>query len=256
MSEIEKTTCDECGEPMKVRQSRTGSTFLGCTAYPKCRNVVNIAVAGGKAEAKPDEPTGEKCPVCGHDIVKRHGRFGEYVSCSNYPNCRYKPPKPVTLTGVTCPECHNGQILERKGRFGPFYGCSRYPECTRNFRARPVPMPCPKCGTAYVLLRERKGGSFFVCEAEGCDYDAPATNLDRYPLTTEVTDEARQAALIAATTRVAAKKTPRRKPKAAQPEVAAEQAATPKPPAKKAGKQPTRPRAASKSAAKKSTRKK
>ena len=48
VSEIEKTTCDECGEPMKVRQCRTGSTFLGCTAYPKCRNVVNVAVAVGR----------------------------------------------------------------------------------------------------------------------------------------------------------------------------------------------------------------
>ena len=53
-------------------------------------------IIGVLAEARPDEPTGEKCPVCGHGLVKRHGRFGEYVSCSNYPNCRYKPPKPVT----------------------------------------------------------------------------------------------------------------------------------------------------------------
>ena len=216
-SDLEGQICDECGSPMRLRTGRNGTSFLGCTAYPKCRNAISVRVQGGKAEAKPDEPTGEKCPVCGHDLVKRHGRFGEYVSCSNYPNCRYKPPKPVTLTGVTCPECHKGQILERKGRFGPFYGCARYPECTRNFRARPIPMPCPKCGTAFVLLRERKGGSFFVCETEGCDYDASATDLDRYPLTTEVTEEARQAALTAATMKVAAKKTPRRK-KAPEPE--------------------------------------
>jgi DNA topoisomerase-1 len=224
-SDLEGQTCDECGSPMRLRTGRNGSAFLGCTAYPKCRNAISVRVSGGKAEAKPDEPTGEKCPVCGHDLVRRHGRYGEYVSCSNYPNCRYKPPKPVTLTGVTCPECQKGQILERKGRFGPFYGCSRYPECTRNFRARPIPTPCPKCGTAYVLLRERKGGSFFVCEAEGCDYDAPAQDLDRYPLTTEVTEQARQAALAAATLKVAAKKTPRRR-KEAPP---ATEPVTPKP---------------------------
>ena len=84
-TEIEKTTCDECGSPMKLRQSRTGSSFLGCTAYPKCRNVVNVAIAGGKAEARPDEPTGQMCPRCGHELVRRHGRYGAYVSCSNYP---------------------------------------------------------------------------------------------------------------------------------------------------------------------------
>jgi DNA topoisomerase-1 len=150
--------------------------------------------------------------VCGHDLVKRPGRFGDYVSCANYPNCRYKPPKPAALTGVTCPECNQSQILERKGRFGPFYGCSRYPECRRNFRARPVPKACPKCGTAYLLARERKAGPFYVCEAEGCGFDEPATDLDLYPVRTEVTEEAREAALAAAAAPAPRKRTPRPKP--------------------------------------------
>jgi DNA topoisomerase-1 len=237
-TDLEGQICDECGSPMRLRVGRNGTSFLGCTAYPKCRNAISVRIQGGKAEARPAEPTGEKCPVCGHDLVKRHGRFGEYVSCANYPNCRYKPPKPVTLTGVTCPECHKGQILERKGRFGPFYGCARYPECTKNFRARPVPEPCPKCGTAYLLVRERKAGAFFVCETEGCDYDEPARDLDRYPLTTEVTEAARQAALVAATMKVAAKKTPRRRPTPA-PEPAPEKQ---KRPEKKGKKTPTQAR--------------
>ena len=153
-TDLEGQTCEECGSPMKLRTGRNGSAFLGCTAYPKCRNTVPVKVRGREGRgASPTSPTGEKCPDCGHDLVKRHGRFGEYVSCSNYPDCRYKPPKPVTLTGVTCPECHQGEILERKGRFGPFYGCSRYPECTRNFRARPVPKPCPKCGAVPAGAR-------------------------------------------------------------------------------------------------------
>ena len=198
-SELEGQTCEECGSPMRLRTARNGSSFLGCSAYPKCRNAVPVTIQGGKAEARPDEPTGETCPNCGHPLVKRHGRFGAYVACSNYPACRYKPPRPVTLTGVRCPECGQGEILERRGRFGPFYGCSRYPECTRNFRARPVPRPCPECGAAYLLVRERKAGAFYVCEAEGCGHEAPADDLDRYPLHTEVTEEARQAALAAAT---------------------------------------------------------
>jgi len=224
-SELEGQICDECGSPMRLRTGRNGSVFLGCTAYPKCRNAISVAIQGGKAEARPAEPTGEKCPVCGHDLVKRHGRYGEYVSCSNYPECRYKPPKPVALTGVTCPECNRGQIVERRGRFGPFYGCSRYPECKRNFRARPVPKPCPKCGTAYLLVRERKAGPFYVCETEGCGFDEPAEDLDRYPVTTEVTEEARQAALAAATTPAPTKRAPRPKR-----EAAAEADATPETP--------------------------
>ncbi len=248
-TDLEGQICDECGSPMRLRVGRNGTSFLGCSAYPKCRNAISVRVSGGKAEARPAEPTGEKCPVCGHDLVKRHGSFGEYVSCSNYPNCRYKPPKPVTLTGVTCPECHKGQILERKGRFGPFYGCARYPECTKNFRARPVPEPCPKCGTAYLLVRERKGGAFYVCETEGCDYDEPARDLDRYPLTTEVTEEARQAALIAATMKVAAKKTPRRRPAAEAPAAAASEPTPQKKAPAKKGKKTAKPESKTKARA-------
>ena len=172
-TELENTTCDECGSPMKLRQSRTGSAFLGCTAYPKCRNVVNVVMAGGKAEARPDEPTGETCPECGHALVRRHGRFGAYVSCSNYPACRYKPPKPVRDTGVRCPK-DGGVIAERRGRFRPFYGCVNYPNCDFTLSARPIPEACPQCGNSYLLLRERKGGNVFACDKAGCGFEKPA----------------------------------------------------------------------------------
>jgi DNA topoisomerase-1 len=152
----------------------------------------------------------------------------------------------VALTGVTCPECNLGQILERKGRFGPFYGCSRYPECNRNFRARPIPMPCPKCGTAYVLVRERKAGAFYACEAEGCGFDEPAGDLESYPVTTEITEESRQAALAAALAPVPKKRAPRRK---AEAPATGDTAAEPKAEGgagkgRLAGRRPTRPVAA------------
>ena len=186
MSEIEKTTCDECGEPMKVRQSRTGSTFLGCTAFPKCRNVVNIAVAGGKAEARPDEPTGQICPRCGHGLVRRHGRYGAYVSCSNYPACKYKPPKPIKDTGVKCPK-DGGVIAERRGRFRPFYGCINYPNCDFSLSVRPIPEKCPQCGNDYLLFRERKSGNVFACDKAGCGFEKPPGEL---PPIVEYTPEA------------------------------------------------------------------
>jgi DNA topoisomerase-1 len=172
-AELENTLCDECGSPMKLRQSRTGSAFLGCTAYPKCRNVVNVAIAGGKAEARPDEPTGEMCPQSGHPLVRRHGRYGAYVACSGYPECKYKPPKPVKDTLVRCPK-DGGVIAERRGRFRPFYGCVNYPNCDFTLSARPIPEACPKCGNPYVLLRERKGGNVFACDKAGCGYEKPA----------------------------------------------------------------------------------
>jgi DNA topoisomerase-1 len=175
-TELEATTCEECGSPMKLRQSRTGSVFLGCTAYPKCRNIVNVAVAGGKAEARPDEPTGQSCPQCGHALVRRHGRYGAYVACSNYPACKYKPPKPVVDTGVKCPK-DGGVIAERRGRFRPFYGCVNYPNCDFTLSVRPIPEACPQCGNAYLLLRDRKGGSVLACDRGGCGFEKPAGTL-------------------------------------------------------------------------------
>ncbi|MEO6323221.1 MAG: type I DNA topoisomerase [Thermoanaerobaculia bacterium] len=220
VTELEAQTCEECGSPMKLRSGRDGSAFLGCTAYPACRNTVAVKVAGGKAEAKPDLPTGDKCPACTHDLVKRHGRFGEYVACSNYPTCRYRPPKPVTSTGVTCPKCGTGEILVRKGRFGPFYGCGNYPACDRNFKARPVPKACPLCATPYLLVRDRKAGAFYACEKEGCGFDEPAADLALFTLQTRIPEGAEAAALLEAAQappKKGAKKTaaPRKKRKAA-----------------------------------------
>ena len=202
VSDIENTMCDECGSPMKVRQSRTGSSFLGCTAYPKCRNVVNIAVAGGKAEARPDEPTGEACPRCGSPLVRRHGRYGAYVSCSNYPACKFKPPKPVKDTGVRCPK-DGGIIAERRGRFRPFYGCINYPACDFSLSVRPIPETCPQCGNPYLLFRERKNEKVFACDKAGCGFEKPAGEL---PPIVEFTPEAPpEEPVVAAAAKKAAK---------------------------------------------------
>ena len=211
-TELEGQTCEECGSPMKLRTGRDGSAFLGCTAYPKCRSTVAVKVAGGKAEARPDRPTGESCPACGKPLVGRHGRFGDYVACSGYPACRYRPPKPVTTTGVRCPDCGSGEVLVRKGRFGPFYGCSNYPTCKRNFRARPVPKPCPSCGTPYLLVRDRKAGPFFACEKEGCDFDAPAGDLGPFSPRLVIPDTAQVAALAAAAVAAGPAKVSKKRP--------------------------------------------
>jgi DNA topoisomerase I len=242
-TELEGQTCEECGSAMKLRTGRNGSAFLGCTAYPVCRNTVPVKVAGGKAEAKPDVPTGEACPNCGSALVTRHGRFGDYVSCSNYPACRFKPPKPVTLTGVKCPVCTTGDILVRRGRFGPFYGCSNYPSCEKNFKARPVPKACPNCKAPYLLVRDRKAGAFYVCETEGCGLDVPASDLDAFEPTTRIPEGALEAAIaearVPAPVKGAKKRAARPKAKAASPD-------GPPPSTARSPKKPARPRRAKK----------
>ncbi|MHB8324356.1 MAG: type I DNA topoisomerase [Candidatus Dormibacteria bacterium] len=86
--------CPLCGKPLVRRSSRRGP-FIGCSAYPKCRYVRPQAAPDGSARpARPAaEVTGEKCPECGQDLLKRMGRFGPFVSCSGYPKCRYRPPR-------------------------------------------------------------------------------------------------------------------------------------------------------------------
>jgi hypothetical protein len=91
-----------------------------------------------------------------------------------------------------------------------------------------VPKPCPKCGTAYLLVRERKAGAFYVCDAEGCGFDEPAGDVDRYPVTREVTEEARQAALAAAAAPQPKKRAPRKKADAPTAEVPAGRAPAPR----------------------------
>jgi DNA topoisomerase-1 len=108
--------------------------------------------------------------------VRRHGRYGAYVACSNYPACRYKPPKPVLDTGVKCPK-DGGVIAERRGRFRPFYGCVNYPDCDFTLSVRPIPEACPQCGNPYLLLRERKGGRVLACDRGGCGFEKPAGEI-------------------------------------------------------------------------------
>jgi DNA topoisomerase-1 len=93
-----------------------------------------------------DQPIGEPCPECGHDLVLRMGRFGKFIACSNYPECRYTRPL-LVKTGVTCPKCRQGEMVERRSRRGKvFYGCERYPACDFSTWQRPLAAPCPNCG--------------------------------------------------------------------------------------------------------------
>ncbi|MBR5228551.1 MAG: type I DNA topoisomerase, partial [Firmicutes bacterium] len=114
-----------------------------------------------------DEPTGEICPECGKPLVIKHGRFGEFIACSGYPEC--KTTKPVIhKLGVACPKCGNDLII-RKGRTGKvFYGCSGYPECNQVYWNKPVNRTCPECGS---LMTEKKTKNYdFICSDAKCGH--------------------------------------------------------------------------------------
>ena len=115
-----------------------------------------------------DEMTDEICDKCGKPMVIKHGRFGRFMACSGYPECKNTKPI-VNGTGVNCPKCGK-EIVERRGRRGrTFFGCSGYPECTQIYWYKPVDKKCPKCGELLVE-RNGKAGKSLQCANKECDY--------------------------------------------------------------------------------------
>ncbi|MGX8176224.1 type I DNA topoisomerase [Exiguobacterium artemiae] len=109
-----------------------------------------------KIEIK-DEPAGEDCEVCGHAMVIKMGRYGKFMACSNFPECRNTKPIQVEI-GVKCPTCGTGEIVERRSKKGRlFYGCSNYPECEFVSWDKPVEEPCPVCSSMMVQKKIKNG---------------------------------------------------------------------------------------------------
>ena len=101
------------------------------------------------------EKVGRDCPKCGHELVIRFGRFGKFISCSNFPTCRYTEPI-LEKIGVKCPDCSDGEVVIRRTRKGRiFYGCSNYPECQFTSWKQPVSTPCPNCQGTLVIVNKR-----------------------------------------------------------------------------------------------------
>jgi len=133
-AEASDETCDKCGKPMVVRAGKRGR-FLACTGYPDCKNTKPIEPAEA-GEGAADLPEGQAtCEKCGKPMVVRSGRFGKFLACTGYPECRStrrltgKRPAPTEQEPAgDCPRCGKPLVV-RSSRRGPFLGCSGYPEC-------------------------------------------------------------------------------------------------------------------------------
>jgi len=116
-----------------------------------------------------NDPTGELCPQCGHPLIYKYGRYGKFIGCSNFPECRYSQPI-LVKTGVKCPECGGDLVKKRTRRGRTFYGCSNYDSddpdsCDFAVWKRPLPQSCPECGG--LLIEARQGwAKCTVCEEE------------------------------------------------------------------------------------------
>lgn len=114
------------------------------------------------------EMTDEVCPKCGKPMVIKKGRFGKFLACSGYPECRSTKPF-LKEIGLPCPnEGCTGQVIERRGKKAKFYGCSRYPECTFSSWDKPTDKKCGRCGKVMVLRATRGGKFYLACIDREC----------------------------------------------------------------------------------------
>jgi DNA topoisomerase-1 len=114
-----------------------------------------------------DELTDEICELCGKQMVKKHGRFGEFLACSGYPDCKNTKPI-VESTGVACPVCGKDIVARKSKRGRIFYGCSGYPDCRQIYWDKPTAQKCPQCG-ALMTEKKTKNGTL-VCSNKDCRY--------------------------------------------------------------------------------------
>ncbi|MCM2322187.1 MAG: type I DNA topoisomerase [Oligoflexia bacterium] len=161
--------CEKCQHTMVIKWGKLGS-FLACSNYPECKNTQDFKKDDqGKIVIIPKEFTDKKCEKCGNPMVIKSGKFGKFLACSDYPNC--KSTQAFTL-GIPCPDCKVGEIAQRQSRYRRlFYSCNTWPKCNFAIWDKPLNKPCPKC--AYPILSEKitkRAGLMHKCVKKECGF--------------------------------------------------------------------------------------
>jgi len=175
--------CEKCAKPMVIKWGRNGY-FLACSGYPDCRNTKEYTRnPDGTLTVLPStRPSDQICPTCASPMVVRRGRFGEFLACSRYPEC--KTTSPVSL-GVNCPRPNcGGYLTEKRSKRGKvFFGCSNYAKSKCDFVSwdRPIPKPCPSCGAVFIVQKVLRSGTRLRCIADACGWGADSDEFDAEP---------------------------------------------------------------------------
>jgi DNA topoisomerase I len=164
--------CPKCQKPLAIRLGKRGR-FIGCSGYPDCDYTKDVDGGSGEKSSEPEIVEGRTCPQCNSELHIKTGRYGRFIGCGGYPNCKFIEPleKPAD-TGIQCPKCFDSTLLKRKSRRGKvFYSCAAYPKCDYALWNEPVDKPCPKCAWPLITFKETKrAGPQHICPKEGCDY--------------------------------------------------------------------------------------
>ncbi|HEX3014965.1 MAG TPA: type I DNA topoisomerase, partial [Desulfobacteria bacterium] len=129
------------------------------------------------------EVTDIPCELCGRMMVKKIGRFGKFLACPGFPECRNTKPL-LEEIGVPCPKCHAPLVARRSKKGRKFFGCSKYPECDYTSWDRPAGKACPQCSEQLVIKHSKKEGDRLVCVNKTCRYEEPMSGSDQ-PATKE-----------------------------------------------------------------------
>ena len=162
--------CEKCGRVMMIKWGRLGR-YLSCAGYPDCKNTNNFVETEGGVKIVPKETlTDQVCAQCGKFMAIKTGRFGRFMACTGYPDCKNAQPLPV---GVACPQgACGGQLVEKQSRRGKiFYSCNRYPICQFALWDRPLPHACPQCQSPYLVEKRGASGAVkTVCPNAACGF--------------------------------------------------------------------------------------
>jgi DNA topoisomerase-1 len=167
--------CEKCGRMLEIKWGRNGK-FLACPAYkddPPCKNTQNFEkLPDGTIKIVPKEEitTDQVCDKCSSPMVVKTGRFGKFIACSAYPQC--KTTKPMVL-GVKCPQpdCGGDLVQKRTKKGRSFFACSKYPKCEYALWDRPVPKVCPTCQAPFLVEKvSKQDGRSVQCRNEECGY--------------------------------------------------------------------------------------
>jgi len=175
--------CEKCGLPMVIRWGRHGR-FLACSGFPQCKNTKPLPAKSadqtGLDTEKIPQVTEEKCDKCGSAMVIKTGRYGKFLACSRYPEC--KSTRPLS-TGLKCPQ-DGGDIVERGSKRGkPFWSCSNYPACRFVLWYKPIHLKCPQCGAGFLIEKRDKAGKLIhYCHDKKCGYKEEIKEEDPVPV--------------------------------------------------------------------------
>jgi len=172
--------CPDCDQELFIKVGKNGH-FLACSGYPECsysRDYLRDEKGHIESiEIPEDEASDKTCEKCGLPMVIKQGRYGKFLACSGYPECKntysMNAVAPGKDTGVACPEkdC-NGTLIEKQSKRGKiFYGCNRFPDCTFAIWDKPVNEPCPLCHAPFLIEKTtKKDGTFLTCRNKECGY--------------------------------------------------------------------------------------